>query len=146
MHTMLSEDQIEALTQELDAAIDTLDEDYAPVRVSRGDKGEDALVARLPTTQRTQLEQATEETAANFLQRFKRAARADICQEGGFIHDQWTRYEEIASKDLVKISAAVLTGMGMTSTASLLTTVVPVALWIVTALTHIGINALCDEA
>jgi len=35
-------------------------------------------------------------------------------QEGGFIHHQLTQFQEIAKKDLVKVSAGLLTGMGIT--------------------------------
>jgi hypothetical protein len=96
MQDLLREDQIEAMTQELDEAIETLDAQYGPIRVSR-----QSPVELLPAAQRAKLEQATGATAAQFWLRFKHAAHDEICTEGGFIHDQWQNFQDIARKDLV---------------------------------------------
>jgi hypothetical protein len=141
MQDLLREDQIEAMTQELDEAIEALEAQYGPMRVSR-----QSPVELLPAAQRLKLEQATGKTAAQFWPRFKHAAHADICTEGGFIHDQWQNFQDIARKDLVKVSAGILAGMGIAAGGSLLTAVVPAGLWIFTALSHIGLKAFCDEA
>jgi hypothetical protein len=141
MNDLLREDQIEAMTQELDEAIEELDAQYGPIRVSR-----QSPVELLPAAQRAKLEQATGETAAQFWPRFKHAAHDDICKKGGFIHDQWQKFQDIARKDLVKVSASILAGMGIAAGGSLLIAVVPAGLWIFTALSHIGIQAFCDEA
>ena len=125
MQDLLSEDQIEMITQELDEAIEALDAQYGPIRVSRQSPGE-----LLPAAQRAKLEQAVGETAAQFWPRFKHAAHGDICTEGGFIHDQWQNFQDIARKDLVKVSAGILAGMGIAAGGSLLTAVVPAGLWI----------------
>ena len=140
MNDLLREDQIEAMTQELDEAIEALDAQYGPIRVSRQNP-----VELLPAAQRAKLEQATGETAAQFWPRFKHAAHDDICTEGGFIHDQWQNFQDIARKDLVKVSAGILAGMDIAAGGSLLMAVVPAGLWIFTALSHIGIHAFCDE-
>jgi len=92
MHDLLREDQIETMTQELDEAIEALDAQYGPIRVSRQNP-----VELLPAAQRAKLEQATGETAAQFWPRFKHAAHDDICTEGGFIHDQWQNFQDIAA-------------------------------------------------
>ena len=139
MHAVLSEEQLEAFTQELDAAIEALDQQYGTVRVGRGEP----LTSLLPAAQRTALEHATGETVNSFWLKLKRAAHEDICEKGGFIHDQWENYATIASKDLVKVSAGILTGLGI-SGGSFLIGVVPVALWIFTALTSIGLQAFCE--
>lgn len=141
MQDLLREDQIEAMMQELDEAIEALEAQYGPMRVSR-----QSPVELLPAAQRLKLEQATGKTAAQFWPRFKHAAHADICTEGGFIHDQWQNFQDIARKDLVKVSAGILAGMGIAAGGSLLTAVVPAGLWIFTALSHIGLKAFCDEA
>ena len=141
MKGLLKEDQIDMMAQELDEAIEALDVPSGPIRVSRP-----SPIELLPVAQRTKLEQATGETAAQFWPRFKHAAHDDICKEGGFIHDQWQNFQDIARKDLVKVSAGILAGMGIAAGGSLLTAVVPAGLWIFTALSHIGIQAFCDEA
>ena len=140
MNDLLREDQIEAMTQELDEAIEALDAQYGPIRISR-----QSPVELLPAVQRAKLEQATGETAAQFWPRFKYAAHDDVCTEGGFIHDQWQNFQDITRKDLVKVSAGILAGMGIATGGSLLMAVVPAGLWIFTALSHIGIQAFCDE-
>ena len=123
MQELLSEDQIEMITQELDEAIEALDAQYGPIRVSR-----QSPVELLPAAQRAKLEQAVGETAAQFWPRFKHAAHDDVCTEGGFIHDQWQNFQDIARKDLVKVSAGILAGMGIAAGGSLLTAVVPAGL------------------
>ena len=141
MQDLLREDQIEAMAQELDEAIEALEAQYGPMRVSR-----QSPVELLPAAQRVKLEQATGQPAAHVWPRFKHAAHDDICTEGGFIHDQWQNFQDIARKDLVKVSAGILAGMGFAAGGSLLTAVVPAGLWIFTALSHIGLKAFCDEA
>ncbi len=136
----LTDAQLEELTAELELAIDHMESAIGGIRVAAGDEGE----VPLPEDQAARLQQAVGESAGDFLPRFKRAASKEICEEGGFIHDQWTKYEEIAKKDLLKVSGAVLAGMGLTG-GMLLAALVPVALWLFTALTSIGISALCDD-
>jgi hypothetical protein len=136
---MLSEEQLEACTQDLEAAIAALEESYGTERAGRREHS----VELLPDEQRTKLEQAVGEPAATFWPKLQRAARKDICEKGAFIHDQWQQFATIAKKDFVKVSAGILTGMGLTG-SSLLISIVPVGLWIFMALTHIGLKALCD--
>jgi len=66
MHDHLREDQIEAMTQALDEAIEALDAQYGPMRESR-----QSPVELLSAAQHAKLEQATGETAAQFWQKFK---------------------------------------------------------------------------
>jgi hypothetical protein len=140
MKPNLTDTQLDQLSVELDLAIDQMESAVGGVRVARGEQGQ----VSLPEDQAARLQQAVGEPAGDFLPRFKRAARKETCEPGGFIHDQWAKYEEIAKKDLLKVSAAVLAGMGITGGA-LLAVVVPVVLWVFTALTSIGISALCDD-
>ncbi|MCB2263691.1 MAG: hypothetical protein LGR52_12275 [Candidatus Thiosymbion ectosymbiont of Robbea hypermnestra] len=133
--------EIDRLSTELEHAIDDMESAIGGIRVARGQEDP----TELPASQSARLQQAVGEPAGDFLLRFKRAARKEICEEDGFIHDQWTEFQEIAKKDLVKVSAALLAGMGITG-AGLLGAVVPVALWIFAALSSIGLSALCDDA
>jgi hypothetical protein len=135
----ITEQQLDRLEQELGSAIEAMDENYGTIRIGRKKKAD-----LLPAEQRAQLEKAVQENADTFWIRLQRAAQKDICHEGGFIHDQWHRYGKIARRDLVKVSAGLLTGLGIGG-SSLLMGIVPVALWIFTALTNIGISAFCDE-
>jgi hypothetical protein len=135
----ITERQLDRLERELGVAIDMLDENYGTIRVGRNNSAD-----LLPPEQRDKLEEAVHEDAESFWIKLRHTARKDICQKGGFIHDQWQQYGKIARKDLIKVSAGLLTGLGIGG-SSLLMGIVPVALWIFTALTNIGICAFCDE-
>jgi uncharacterized protein with PIN domain len=45
--------------------------------------------------QQEQIESATQESADRFLQKFGRAARRDLCEEGGLLYEQWKKYADL---------------------------------------------------
>jgi hypothetical protein len=63
--------------------------------------------------QKQAIERATGEEATSFLARFKNAARNDLCEKGGILHTQWTKWKDLANKDIVKTFGGILVGMGL---------------------------------
>ena len=94
----------------------------------------------IPAAQRQAIEQATGEPAQSFLARFRLAARDDICRPGGVLHTQWSKWQDLASKDLLKFLGGVLAGMGLSGNALAL-----VAVALAVYLVHLGLEAFCRE-
>jgi hypothetical protein len=94
----------------------------------------------LPEPQRRALEQATGEAALPFLQRFKQAARQDLCEEGGVLYTQWQKWKDVTNQDLLKVVGAVLVGMGLSGSA-LQSAAVVVAVYVL----YLGVQAFCAE-
>jgi hypothetical protein len=100
--------------QELDALSAQIDEQLralgAPgTGLARGRKPAQAL----GEAQRRAIEQATGEEAMSFLARFKQAARKDVCEPGGILHTQWTKWKDIINKDAINTFGGILVGMGL---------------------------------
>ena len=94
----------------------------------------------LPEKQRRAIEEATGEEAMSFLRRFKQAARKDLCQEGGVLYAQWTKWRDVTNRDLLKTFGGILVGMGLTG-SPLQVAVVAVAVYVL----YIGVKAFCEE-
>jgi hypothetical protein len=94
----------------------------------------------IPSKQKQQLEQATQEDADTFMKKFARAAKKDLCQDGGLLHDTFEETGNLSKKSMVAIFGGVLSGIGLPA-AALQTTVVAVSVVVL----HIGIKAFCEE-
>ncbi len=88
--------------------------------------------------QRKALEQATGEDAGTFLARFRQAARKDLCEQGGVLHGQWTKYRDLVSKDMLNTFGGILVGLGLSGSA-LHIAVVAVAAYVL----YLGVQAFC---
>lgn len=69
------------------------------------------------------------------MKKFARAAKKDLCLEGGVLHEQWKKYGDLENNDMLKTFSRILIGMGV-SNAFLATAVVAV---------HIDIKAFCED-
>lgn len=94
----------------------------------------------IPVKQRQQLEQATQEDADSFMKKFARAAKKDLCQEGGLLHDTFEETGNLGKKSMVVIFGSILSGIGLPA-AAIQTTVVAVSVIVL----HIGIKAFCED-
>jgi hypothetical protein len=94
----------------------------------------------IPSQQKQQLEQATGESADSFMTKFIRAAKKDLCLEGGVLHEQWKKYGDLSNEDMIKTFSGVLIGMGI-SNAFLATALVAVSVIVL----HIGITVYCED-
>jgi hypothetical protein len=85
-----TDEEITRLSAELDAELRTLG--TPGTGLLKGGTPAEALPAR----QREALERATGEEALSFLEKFKRAAREDICEPEGLLYQQWQKYRDLA--------------------------------------------------
>jgi hypothetical protein len=78
-------------------------------------------------------------------QAFSRASktrRARIsCEKGGILHTQWSKWKDLANKDIVKTFGGILVGMGLSGSA-LQIAVVAIAVYVL----YLGVEAFCREA
>ncbi|MBF0306483.1 MAG: hypothetical protein HQL41_12635 [Alphaproteobacteria bacterium] len=84
------------------------------------------------------ISQATGEDAPTFLERFRQAARNDICHEGGIVYQQWSKWRDVDPKTAVRTISGVLMAMGLTGGPL---TAVTVA--VATYLLYLGVDAFC---
>ena len=133
--------EIDALAAQIDAELRELRAEET-VGIHKGEGGEKGVT--LPEKQARAISAATGEPADRFWERFKRAARKDLCQEGGKLYAQWQRWRDLRTKDVVKVFSGVLVGMGISAAAlpGVLVAVGAMTLYIVL---HIGISAICEE-
>lgn len=130
-----SPDQIAALSAEIDRQL----RDLGPPADAFARGGIPA--PGLPEAQRRAIEQATGEPADSFLQRFRQAARRDLCEPGGILYEQWIKWKDVSNGDLVKTFGAVLVGMGLSGSAVQIA-VVAIAVYVL----YLGVQAFCREA
>ena len=101
--------------------------------------------SELPAAPKQQavIEQATGESFESFWDKFKRHARRDLCLPEGNLYKQWKIWRDLRSKDAVKMSLSALTGFGI-STAAVPTVAVAASVFLINAVTNIGIAAMCE--
>ena len=127
-------EDIEQMSVEIDAQLRELG--TPGTGLSRGGSPEGALGAK----QRKAIEAATGQDAMTFLARFKQAARKDLCEQGGVLYTQWSKWKDITNKDVLKSFGGVLVGMGL-SGAPLQIAVVAIAVYVL----YLGVQAFCAE-
>lgn len=100
---------------------------------------------KLPAAPKQQavIEKATGESFESFWEKFKRHARRDLCLPGGHLHQQWQKWRDLRSKDSVKVAFGAIAGMGI-PTASVAPVAVAVSVFLLNAVTNIGIAAVCE--
>jgi hypothetical protein len=89
-------------------------------------------------SQRKAIEQATGQDATTFLARFRQAARRDLCEKGGVLNKQWTKYRDLPSKSMLNTFGGILVGLGI-SGGALHIAVVAVAAYVL----YLGVQAFC---
>lgn len=94
--------------------------------------------SRVPERQKHEVEQVTGQPFRDFFRRFRAAARRDLCQEGGMLHERWRQVRELSSEERTKSLALVLSALGVIDWKAL---IVPV----VVIVTHLGVETLCEE-
>ena len=86
------------------------------------------------------IEKATGEKPHSFLKKFGKAAKSDLCEEGGVLYGQWQKWADLNNQQVVERFGAVLVAMGF-SGAGLEILVVAIAVIVI----HIGVKAFCEE-
>ena len=131
---MLSDQEISQLATEIDAQLLELRSLSGDALLRSGDK-EAQLVK-----QNQAIAAATKEPAKSFLQKFWKAAKADLCEEDGVLYKQWKKWGDLDNKETISTFKGVLTGLGLSG--NVLPTVIVAVMVIVL---HIGVKAFCDE-
>jgi hypothetical protein len=132
MSDVFTPDEIESLTSELNQQLLALQAE-APATQRGAGAGE-----RRGQRQLAAIAAATGQDAASFLVRFRQAARKDLCEEGGLLHEQWKKYRDLASKDMLNRFGGILVGFGLAGSA-LQVAVVAVAVYVL----YLGVQAFC---
>ncbi len=131
---MFSNEEISILAAEIDAQLLELRSLSGDVSLKSGDK-EAQLVK-----QNQAIATATKEPAKNFLQKFWKAAKVDLCEEEGMLYKQWKKWGDLDNKETISAFKGILTGLGLSGN------VLPTVIVAVTVIVlHIGVKAFCDE-
>jgi hypothetical protein len=138
MSTPFTPEQINILSAQIDQRLQQL-RDEPPTALSKGDEPDKQKISeRLPMQWRA-IEEITKEEPRNFWQRFKQAARRDLCEEGGVLYTQWRRYRSLSSKSVLESFGAVLVAMGFSGNAL---QVLSLAVGVIVL--HLGCTVICE--
>ena len=141
--TLPSDAELAILARQVDEQLQALQSaPAAHVQFRSVAPGESAELPAAPEQQAT-IEKAAGEPFESFWEKFKLHARRDLCLPGGHLHQQWQKWRDLRSKDAVKMSLAALAGMGV-STANIPALAVPATVFLLNAVTNIGIEAICE--
>ena len=136
MTNPFSDEQIQTLSQQIDDQLNELAKTTPRGALGRGANG--AIV--LPEKQVKVLVEATGEDANSFLRRFRRAARRDLCEEGGVLYAQWKKWGDLSNDKVLKSFGGILAAMGFAGGPLQMTAV---ALGVIVV--HLGVKAICEE-
>ena len=136
MTEIFTPEQITALGAEIDAQLRELNTAYPSAATKGGE-----LYRELPNKQHQAIEQTTQQDAPSFMKRFLQAARKDLCEGGGVLHEQWKKWRDISNQQILQSFGAILVAMGYSATAI---PVLAVALAVIVL--HLGAKTICEEA
>ena len=74
------------------------------------------------------------------MKKFARAAKQDLCVEGGVLYGQWKKYGDLENETMLNTFSVILISMGI-SNPFLARAVVTVSVIVI----HIGIKAFCED-
>jgi hypothetical protein len=137
----LTNTQIDLLANQVDQELKELMADPAH-GFQKGRSGKTILV--VPEKQRLAIEKATGESADSFWQKYKQAARRDLCQADGLLYKQWHKWRDLPSKDAVKVSLGIVAGLGIGGVA-LPVVGVAASVILLNIVLNIGVNAICED-
>jgi len=138
MQNPFTDEQILQLSEEMERQLDELGNPSFTHTKAGGDTLPE--LSKLPQKQLDAIEAATGEKPMTFLKKFKKAARKDLCEEGGVLYNQWKKWRDLTNDAVLKQFGAVLVGMGLAGNPLQITAV---ALGVMVI--HIGLKAFCME-
>jgi hypothetical protein len=86
------------------------------------------------------IEAQVQEPVGDFLRRFARVARRDVCDEGGLLNRQWVKYQDLGREDTIVVVAGALGLMGVASPVA-----VAIAVPVTVIILHLGLRTFCEE-
>ncbi len=84
--------------------------------------------------------EAAGEDPETFWQRFKRVARADLCDEGGVLHGQWKKWGDLNNDDVLKSFGPMLVALGFSGGALQI-----LAVSLAVIVIHLGVTSVCAQ-
>lgn len=84
------------------------------------------------------IEKATGQNASTFLALFRAAVRTDLCEQGGVLHGQLSKFKDLVTKDTLDTFGGILIGLGLSGSALHVVTVA-----LVVYVFHLGAEAFC---
>jgi hypothetical protein len=136
MSEIFSATEIEELPAEIDRQLQELRQPGVAVYRS----GDELEPQGALSKQKDAIELLTKEPMPSFLAKFGRAAKSDICDKDGMLHQQWEKWGDLNNKDALERLGAVLVAMGFSGNV-----VSPVAVAAIVVLVHIGLKAFCED-
>ena len=136
MSTLFTKQDSIDLAAEVEAQLRELRE-FKPA-IQKAGEPEDKAAALVK--QNETISSLTQEPAQSFLSKFSKAAKGDLCDETGLLHQQWKKWGDLNNKDALERLGGVLVAMGF-SGGVLRSLVVVVTVVVV----HIGIKAFCED-
>jgi hypothetical protein len=138
---IFTEQELQALSAQIDEQLAELTELKTDTAYAEGNvRGSKHGKKTIPHKQKQLIEQATQEEVNSFMKKFARAAKKDLCKDGGLLHDTFEETGNLGKKSMVAIFGGVLSGIGLPA-AAIQTTVVAVSVIVL----HIGIKAFCED-
>ncbi len=139
MPSPFTPDQLASLSAQIDQQLAQLQEASALSEFKDGDLVPQDIPDRLPAQWRA-IAAVTKEEPRSFWQKFKQAARRDLCEEGGVLYAQWQRYRDLSSRAVLESFIAILAAMGYSGNAL---QVLAVAAGVIVL--HLGCTVICEE-
>jgi hypothetical protein len=136
MPQIFSAAELNHLSAEVDRQLQALRD--RPTAIKGAAAAEPELLCNLPQGQA--IAQITQESPPNFLQKFGRAAKADLCEETGLLYKQWQKWGDLENQEALERLGAVLVAMGFSGGA-----LESLAVAVVVIVVHIGIKAFCED-
>jgi hypothetical protein len=138
MSNMFSAEEFAELTAAVDAQL--VEVRSQPQAVGKTAMGELQGLRSQLVGQVGAIEMAVGEPTDGFLRRFARVARRDVCEEGGLLHKQWVKYQDLSRADTLAVVAGALGLMGIASPV-----VVAISVPITVIVLHLGLRTFCEE-
>jgi hypothetical protein len=138
-----SDAELDALALQVDEQLNALQTQPADTFLARGAKSGQPADPLAAPSQQAVIEQATGERFETFWQKYRRHLRRDLCLPGGLLYEQWHKWHDLPSKDAVRISIGVLTGMGI-AVGAVPTMAVAATVFLLNVLAKAGIGAVCE--
>ncbi len=136
MTEIFSPAEIEELSAEIDRQLQELRRSGTTTYKS----GDELEPGGALSKQKESIESLTKEPMPNFLAKFGRAAKADICDKDGLLNQQWHKWGDLNNKDALERLGAVLVTMGFSGNV-----VSPLAVAAIVVIVHIGLKAFCED-
>ena len=139
---VFSPEELKRLSREMDLRLAELavGGESAEVKwIRRGKSPEPMPEKEAATVEKTAAEAGT--TPDSFWTRFRKATRADVCEEGGMLYTQWKKWGDLSNETVLKQFGAILVAMGFSGNQ-----VQVLALACAVIVVHLGVKAFCMEA